>query len=402
MLKFKILILTWVIYSSFYLCRVNFPIAMPLISGELGIGSSYLGVIASGFFITYAIGQVVNGYLNIKWNAKSMLYIGILGSSISTILFGLGGNPSLLLALWVINGYFQSIGWPATVKIVSVDVRRGDLGKRFGLLNTSWTLGHAASWLFTGFIVQYFGWRCSFIVNGILFMLLALTSVKLVPEVAVESERFGGSSISVNERAGGLGKLEIKVIVLLALAFFISDGIRYGLITYLPSYFFSLEDSALTSTLISLALPLAGSIGMIIVGWLSDRVGGKLKVLLLLFLALLTAILLYDFPYRYEAEKAVGLMYLIAISISMYGSQSQITSAMPVEISGEKYSSFVAGLINAVGSAGAFLFNFTAGFMIDVNGYAGLFETWSIMQVVQAAILVIVCIFIRRIYEEDD
>jgi len=380
----RLLILSWIIYASFYLCRVNFSIAMPHIGLELKIGELELGFMASGFFATYSIGQLINGYLNVKYDVKRMLVIGVLGSSISTLILGFSYNYNLDLILWVLNGYFQSIGWPSTVKLISINADMEKLGRRFGLFNTSWTLGHAISWLATGIIIYSFGWRMSFIFNGFAFLTIALAAVTLIPQRNIDYHS-GGEKYGKIKVMKDLENLKIKFLILLSIIFLLSDGVRYGLITYLPSYIYMLENSTLNATYTSIVLPLAGSIGMPIIGWFSDKV--KYKIAPLIVLTVFTALMLAEFPKIYVWNKIYGIVILILISILLYGLQSQVTSAIPVEISGVKYSSFSAGMINAVGSLGAFIFNLSGGAIIDYLGYLWLFSLWSLTQILQAVIL---------------
>ncbi|MCD6369662.1 MAG: MFS transporter, partial [Thermoproteales archaeon] len=199
MRSLKIIVTMWIVYASFYLCRVNYSVALPYINSETGITFTSLGVIASGFFILYSIGQVLNGYLGVKYNPWIIMFIGIVGSSISTILFGLSNHFTFFLILWLINGYFQSTGWPSLVKIISFTLSGREMGKGYGIVNTSWALGHVISWLFTGILATYYGWRFGFIINGFIFLLIGM-----IP--AVHLFRFTGDLVIVGTTGKGFPK----------------------------------------------------------------------------------------------------------------------------------------------------------------------------------------------------
>ena len=57
--QWRIFGIAWLSYASFYLCRVNIAVALPLIQVDLGWARSAVGAIGSVFLWVYAIGQLV-------------------------------------------------------------------------------------------------------------------------------------------------------------------------------------------------------------------------------------------------------------------------------------------------------------------------------------------------------
>src|ERR1700745_3261211 len=51
------------LYTSFYMCRYNLPIANAAISEEFGFSKGQMGAIISTAFFAYACGQIINGLL---------------------------------------------------------------------------------------------------------------------------------------------------------------------------------------------------------------------------------------------------------------------------------------------------------------------------------------------------
>lgn len=391
---YRILSATWIIYALFYFCRVNFSIVLPLMNMDLNLTYSTLGIIASSFFITYAIGQIANGYMSVHYNPVKLLIIGVFGSSIMNILFGLSNDFITLLLLWSINGYFQSIGWPTTIRLISSAIRLSDIGKVFGLFNTSWALGHVLSWFFTSIIVSFMGWRNGFIINGFIFSAIGFTTVTCL--LRKELKNF---QIANNNDYKSITKFRfyLLIIAFLSLSYFIIDFVRYGLIVYLPSYIYSLEQVLLVSTLISIILPVMGSIGMIITGWLSDKLFRNNEVLLAILLSLIVTISIYIFPQIYESYRFVGLMILILLSLSLYGLASQIISIIPAGVISRKYLSMVSGIVNSLGSFGAFTSSIISGIMIEAYGFHSIFKLWSYVHIIQIVSLMIIYIKLKEI-----
>jgi len=393
---FGVLAAAWIIYASFYLCRVNFSIALPLIHLGLDVSHSQLGIIASGFFIVYAVGQILNGYLSAKFEPQKLVVIGIIGSSIVNVLFGLSGNFTLLLVLWMLNGYFQSLGWPTLVRVVSI-IAEGRLGASFGLFNTSWAIGHVISWLLTGAIISGMDWRCGFTLNGLLFLAMGVpAALYLISKMGRSS---GGALENFTNRRD-IGKsgfeLHFKMITLMALSFFIVDSIRYGLTVYLPSYIFSIEKATFNSTLISIVFPIAGSVGMLITGFASDKFRVEKKTLLVLGMSFATMTLIYMFPLTFQLNRLYGIVVLVVLSALLYAIESQITVIIPVEVVGEKHSSIAAGLINSIGALGAFTSSIISGIIIDIYGFIEVFRFWSYIQIPLILLLSIAYLSMRR------
>ena len=59
----QVFIVLWITYGAFYLCRVNFSIAIPGIMKEFGWSKTQLGAIGTALFWAYAAGQFIHGQL---------------------------------------------------------------------------------------------------------------------------------------------------------------------------------------------------------------------------------------------------------------------------------------------------------------------------------------------------
>lgn len=165
----------WVTYASFYLCRVNISIAMPKIMEEFSLTKTDMGLVLSSLFLLYAIGQFINGQLGDKLNSKRIITLGLLSSAVMNIVFGFsGGILGLMVVIWGLNGYFQTMGWGPTVKSMANWFPAEVRGKISGRLSTSYIIGGAISWLLAGTIIKYFNWRFTFWFPAMFCLLMAI------------------------------------------------------------------------------------------------------------------------------------------------------------------------------------------------------------------------------------
>ncbi|MEM2373683.1 MAG: MFS transporter, partial [Thermoproteota archaeon] len=153
--------MAYVTYALLYLARLNFSIALPLLSVELGLSKFTLGLIAGVFSISYAIGQFIHGRLVDRYGPKKIILIGLIVSGIMNILFSRINTLILLIVVWAVNGYAQSTGWPAVVKLVSSRFK-SELGKIGGLFGSCFLVGNMVAWPILGYLVSNYGWRMVF------------------------------------------------------------------------------------------------------------------------------------------------------------------------------------------------------------------------------------------------
>ncbi len=393
----RIILTAWIIYASFYLCRVNYSIALPLINKELGISFTDLGLIVSVFFISYSLGQIVNGYLGVKYKPWKLVLMGIIGSSIITILFGLSSNFLILLLLWLLNGFFQSMGWPSLVKILSLTLDNEEVGKGYGIFNTSWALGHAISWLFTGFIIEWYGWRSGFIINGLIFLFIGSVAVSylIMNDPALRDEYIEKRKERLNQTS--MSRKSLGIVIILALIYLIMYAIRYALAIYLPSYLYSVERMIASTTFIATIFPLSGSLGMLFFGWLFDKLSTYNKAQFILFSTPFMALLLFLLPTYYEYNRSIGIVALIALSFLLYGLESQVISTMPVIIVGRKFSSLATGIIDSAGALGGFISSIVSGLIIDLQGFQQMLNFWSYIQVLQLLLTLILMRNVKKL-----
>src|SRR5438034_9984272 len=124
------------LYTSFYMCRYNFPIANPKIREELHFDEAQMGVVITTTLLAYAFGQIINGLITDRIGGKRAMLIGAAGTIVANCLFGAASTAGMLglfVALWGLNGYMQSFGAPGMVKINTAWFARRERGRFAGI-----------------------------------------------------------------------------------------------------------------------------------------------------------------------------------------------------------------------------------------------------------------------------
>jgi OPA family glycerol-3-phosphate transporter-like MFS transporter len=76
------------LYTSFYMCRYNLPLASGAIGAEFGFNKADIGAVITIALLAYACGQIINGLLADRFGGKKAMLIGAAGTIIFNLLFG--------------------------------------------------------------------------------------------------------------------------------------------------------------------------------------------------------------------------------------------------------------------------------------------------------------------------
>jgi len=437
----KILFTTWITYASFYLLRVNMSVAIPGIMEEYGISKTSIGWVLTALFAAYAIGQFVNGQLGDKFSAKKVVAVGLFGSAVLNIIFGFtDGFLAVMILIWALNGFFQSMGWAPTVKIVSGWFPVNKRGKASGILGSSYQIGNVISWALAGFVVGLFGWRWAFWVPAIIALFFVINwSLKIKEKEEVEggrdfeidflgwrrrfraptmmrsvltrvqflgieekAEDMGFEPVEIARKSNGLKDtikttLRNKKIWIVAFGLFGLNIVRYGFLSWAPTYFFEVQKATISSAAFkALIFPLAGSLGALSAGWISDKFfqsrRAPMAVIMLLFLILA----IWFFPQIPVSSWVLSLIVLAIIGFTTFGPHMIMVTALPMDLGTKEMASSTTGFIDGWGYIGAALTGVGTGFLVDNFGWNYAFYFW-----LSGAIMTLILLTILWHYEKN-
>ena len=397
----KTLLTVWITYSAFYLCRVNMSIAVPGIMDEYGYSKTAMGGVMTALLIAYAIGQFVNGQLGDKFGARRLITLGILVSAILNIAFGFSPGITVMIAIWALNGYFQSMGWAPSVKTIANWFPPRLRGRAGGILGTSYQIGNAYSWALAGFITGMLGWRWAFFVPAIIFLVFGIhwyirgrDAPEEVGLSSLEDETRG--AMSQPQRDEHLGfKHTLRLVVvdrriwIVAFALLFLNIVRYGFISWAPTYMVEVQRATISiAAYKAIALPLAGSLGALCAGWLSDKYFQLRRAPVAGIMLFLLGVFVWLYPQLPPESWGLSLLCLLLIGFVTYGPHVLIVTTMPMDLGSRKASSSVTGFVDGFGYIGAGLTGVFSGWLVDNYNWNVAFYFWVISAIV-AGILII-------------
>ncbi len=278
-------------YAAFYIVRNNFSPVQSAIESDLHYTPAMLGNIISGTAIAYGIGKFVMGYFADRSDARKYLAVGMLLTAAFNFMFGSVSNYWAHLLLWTLNGFAQGMGYGPCTRGLSHWYSAKERGTVFGWWNISHNIGGGiAGWL-AGACGQHWGWRSAFIVPGIIATLSAVylfwrmrDTPQSVGLPAVEEYR---NDWPPEEREAHERELTAREILLgyifpngklwiLAFANISVYVARYAMVDWGPYYLTKVKHASLTKGgLSTTVIEFAGALGMLTMGWLSDKIGGR-------------------------------------------------------------------------------------------------------------------------------
>jgi ACS family D-galactonate transporter-like MFS transporter len=118
-----------------YVDRGTLSIAAPILKDDLHLSASQLGVLLSSFFWTYALFQIISGWLVDRFEVNWLLALGVLLWSVATLSTGLVHGFTLLLIARLILGIGESVAYPSCNKIIAKHFPATFRGRANGLIS---------------------------------------------------------------------------------------------------------------------------------------------------------------------------------------------------------------------------------------------------------------------------
>ena len=404
----RIFFVLWITYASFYIGRVNFSVALPGIMAEFGWTKVDVGAIGTAFFWAYAIGQFINGQLGDKFGSRVIITVGLTVSALMNLLFGFSQAIGVMIIIWAVNGYFQSMGWAPTVKTLANWFPPRLRGKMSGRLGTSYIIGGAISVALAGFIAARFGWRATFYIPVVILLVSAVhwyLRSRNSPESAglptlEESEGVATSTVvkEVSSEDEYLGlrytlkqSLGNKGVWIMGFGLFFVNIVRYGFLTWAPTYLFETQKAGIDKAAYSsLIFPIAGAVGAIFAGWATDRWFQSRRAPVAGIFLFMTGVAAWGYrSVDLENQWFLGLFTLAAIGFFVFGAHVLIVAAAPMDFGTRKAAASATGFIDGLGYLGAGLQSIVTGLLVDRWGWSAGFAFWIASAFLAAGVMIL-------------
>lgn len=361
-------------YAAYYFCRSDLSVAMPLLIDDLrrhGVNPDTavirLGTIASLGVLAYALGKLSLTSLGDFWGGRRSFTIGLGGAIVFTLLFASGGALPVFTLAWFGNRLSQSIGWAGLVKVSSKWFDYSSYGTIMGVFSVSFLVGDAAARQSMAALMRHgVGWRGLFLfAAGVAAVILAANLLFLresrveagFSEARVNPLNLFGNSESKPESFWALLKplLSNRAFIFVCLLSLGTTIVRETFNIWTPTYFrtfFGYSSSSAAS--MSAIFPAVGAVSVIIVGWLSDRLGitGRSMIMFWSLAATALALLVLTSIPRTVSTSLAPVALVGAIAFCLLGPYSYLAGAFALDFGGKQAGAASSGIIDGVGYLG--------------------------------------------------
>lgn len=369
----------WLAYALAYMLRVNIAVAIPAIVHDLGYSYSQMGLVMSMFFISYTIGQLINGYIGDRINSKILIVVGLGFSAICNIAIVMFPYFSLIMLFWTLNGFFQSMLWAPMMKLISLWFNINQLSRISFIMASSGIVGYALSWGSTSLLVWKFKWQTAFTYPALLVLLFTIylfTSLQEKPqkeEYKDDTSKTMESNIDTMSNGKFLRLVSIPSLLLIA---FSQGVIREGIGIWFPTILNTTERFANESPWFILVLvPIVNLLGILLVRFVNYKHrGNNMRTLIMLFTFIsLTNMLLFVFIVKNTSVMIIALFSILALT---HGITPILTSSIPFQFVTYRKVSLMAGIIDCAIYMGAAVSGTLSGFIADFYGWRYVVIIW--------------------------
>ena len=292
--RWRVLESTFLGYATFYLVRNNLATVAKDIEGALSYDYSMIGDILAISAICYGLGKFLMGSLSDRSNPRKFMAFGLLISAILNFSFGSFANYYVHLFLWAINGFVQGMGWPPCGRSIGHWYSVKERGSVFAIWNIAHNIGGGLAGIIAAYaVIQFGGWNAAFYVPG---AIAAIGSIYLFYRLLDTPQSLGlppieeySNTYTEEERKHGLPEKELttrelfvdnilknKVLWLFAIANLFVYIVRYSMLDWGPTYLREIKDATLEGGgLAILIIEFGGIPSTLLMGWISDKFGGR-------------------------------------------------------------------------------------------------------------------------------
>jgi MFS transporter, OPA family, glycerol-3-phosphate transporter len=375
------------LYTSFYMCRYNLPLAGGAIRSEFGFSKAQLGAIITTQLLAYACGQIINGLLTDRLGGKRAMLIGATGTIIMNILFGVAsfwGLLSLFIVIRGIDGYLQAFGSPGMVKINTAWFQHTERGSfagifgfminlgRFGINNLGAAL--LAGFIFLGLIrIPPLHWRWLFWVPAGIALVIGACMALIVKDTPEEAHF---PPVKPDEEIGGRVQVKVSdvfkiiatnpVVWIIACAYACTGAVRQGIDQWFPLFMREVHHVDYQSTqfqFLAFSIPLVASVGSLISGFISDKIFHGRRAPVAAVLYFLETLVILSAAQFHSVNAAI--FFLVLISLTANSTHSILGTAAAMDIGGAKMAGFAAGVIDSFQYFGGSLAGYFLGALLD-------------------------------------
>lgn len=401
-------------YAGFYLIRNNIPLVAKILLDEGRMDKVGVGLIANAALIAYGLSKFFSATISDRSNARYFLPIGLALSAVANLCIAfipaISASLTVFAIVMFINGWFQGMGWPPCGRVLVHWFSTNERGWKTAIWNCAhnvggMTVGALAAW---GLAISGGKWQAAFwlpaifalIVAAAAFILIRDTpeSIGLAPIEEFRNDPAKVEAADVSTEQLGYWQTIVKHVLLrptmiyLALANVFVYALRYGVLSWTPTYLSEVHKVSVTKGIAGFSLfELAGIFGTLACGWVSDKVfkGNRTRTGIT-FLAGVGVFLVAYWLSPVGTPYWLLMVYLFFIGAFIYG-PVMLIGLQALDMSAKHVAGTAAGFTGLFGYViGATMASTGVGWVVHHYGWATTFAVLTGCVVAAVALIALV------------
>lgn len=380
----RVLLWTTIGYGMFYFVRKNLTVAQPVIEKVLHISKSDLGIFLTLNGVLYGISKFLNGIIADRADGRKFMATALFICAGLSVCFGSSSTKIWMGIFWMLNGWFQGMGYPPCARLLTHWFSPKEIATKMSYWNSSHCMGASGILLLCAYLIQFTGnWRlCFFVPAGIASIVAVMLLLYLhdtpesvgLPEVEgshVADPMADAKEMSAADYRAFLRRrvFSNKYIWLFSAGNLFVYTLRYSVFDWGPTMLKEAKDiTLLHAAWTVVGFEFAGLLGMLLTGWMADRLfGGKCAPICCVSM-LMCAVVTYLFwktpPGHYWAN--TGL--LTCLGFFVYIPQALVAVAV-VNLATKRAAATAVGLTSIFGYASTVLSGWGLGTLVQHMGW---------------------------------
>lgn len=379
------------VYFVSYLTRLNYAAVLLEIVRSEGISKELASLALTGSAVTYALGQLISGYLGDKVKPYYIITFGLFCAATTNILIPLNTSTAYMTAVWCVNGFAQAMLWPPMIKIMGTLFDSNTYN--IACLGTSYGSSCATVfiYLFSPVMIYLSGWRSVFFVCAFLAVIMGI--IWFVSMRKFSNIKSSETEKTVSDKPTGKFTIPIFIILLLSLVSIILHGaLRDSVTNWMPTFISeSFNLGSEISILTGVALPIFSILSFKVASTVSRK---WLKNEFTAAAVFFTSGLLGALVLALVGDKNVFISIFMAalITASMHGVNFMLIGLLPRSFGKFGKLSLISGVLNSSTYLGSALATYATALISGRFGWGSIVWLW----VAIAFIPLVICILAAK------
>ena len=350
-------------YSVNAMDRTLFPLMLTDVRREYGFTLPQAGLMSTFFTLGMAFAGIPTGYLISRYSRKTVIQVGILIYSATTVITVVAFGFADMLLYRAITGVGEAMQLTALLAVFSSYFSRYRAAG-VGILNYAYAGGAAIGpALGAKLLVEYATWRAPMIIFGVIGLgMMALIAAVVRPRLSETNTAKQREATLSTGGAATLRNLNTCVLVILSIIFGLA---LYGYLGMYPTFLreqlqYAPADAGRVMSIYGL-----GVLVSVVSGWLGDRFSPRIILGTSFLIASVIAALLFNGPTDFAAQAAFSLVLGATFSGTIFVNLAAChVKSVSADLAGRASGVFVTSLYGSATIAG-----YVIGWIVGLAGW---------------------------------